>query len=91
MSQEEQDLSTHVSLCHLRYQQLENRLNGVESRLTKMEADISSLKAQMQAGFGDIRLLLEQRNTSKQTQIIAATATIITGILAAFGYWLIRH
>lgn len=91
MSQEETDLSTHVSLCDLRYKQLESRLNGVESRLSKIEADMSALKASTQQGFNEIKLLLEQRNTSKQTQILASAATIIVALIGAIGYILVRH
>jgi len=90
MTQEETDLSTHVSLCHLRYQQLEHRLNGVETRLVKIEADMSALKASTQQGFSEIKLLLEQRNTSKQTQILASAATIIVALIGLLGYILVR-
>lgn len=90
MSQEETDLSTHVSLCHLRYQQLEQRLNGVETRLSKIEADMSAIKASTQEGFSQIKLLLEQRNTSKQTQILASAATVIVALISLLGYVLVR-
>jgi len=90
MSQEETDLATHVSLCDLRYKQLESRLNGVESRLSKIEADMSALKASNQQGFSEIKLLLEQRNTSKQTQILASAATIIVALISLLGYILVR-
>jgi hypothetical protein len=82
----ETTLKGHISLCELRYKALETRLDGVESRLAKMETDVSSLKTQMQSGFNDIKLLLEQRNTSKQTQIIAAAATVIAAMFGAIGY-----
>lgn len=86
----ETSLKGHIQLCELRYQALETRLDGLESRLVKMEGDVSSLKAQVQTGFNDIKLLLEQRNTSKQTQIIAASATIITALLGAIGYIIVK-
>jgi hypothetical protein len=86
----ETTLKGHISLCELRYQALETRLDGMESRLVKLEADVSSLKTQMHTGFNDIKLLLEQRNTQKQTQIIAATATIITALLGAIGYMITK-
>lgn len=90
MSQEQSDLSTHVSLCQLRYQQLEQRLNGVESRLSKIEADMSALKISNAEGFSQIKLLLEQRNTSKQTQVLASAATIIVALISFLGYILVR-
>jgi phage shock protein A len=90
MSVEEKDLETHVALCELRYQALGARLDGLENRLVKLEADVSSLKAQMLSGFNDIKLLLEQRNTQKQTQIIATAATIITALIGLIGYIITR-
>ena len=82
----ETTLKGHISLCELRYQALETRLDGVESRLAKMETDVANLKTQMHTGFNDIKLLLEQRNTQKQTQVIAAAATVITALLGCIGY-----
>ena len=91
MSEEERSLAAHVEICAIRYKGIEEKFDGVERRLDKVEADISAIKTQMQAGFSEIKLLLEQRNTSKQVQIIASAATVIAAILAAFGYWLVKH
>jgi len=90
MSQEEKDLATHVEICAIRYKGIEEKFDGIEKRLTKLEADISNIKASTQQGFSDIKLLLEQRNTNKQTQVIASSAAIIVAILGAIGYWLSR-
>lgn len=91
MSEEERSLATHVEICAIRYKGIQEKFDGVERRLDKVEADISAIKTQMQTGFSEIKLLLEQRNTSKQVQIIASAATVIAAILAAFGYWLVKH
>ena len=90
MSTEEQDLGTHVALCELRYRALETRLDGLETRFIKLEAEVSNLKAQMQTGFTEIKLLLEQRNTHKTNQIVAAAATIITALIALIGYIIVK-
>ena len=90
MSEEERSLAAHVEICAIRYKGIEEKFDGIEKRLTKLEADISNIKASTQQGFSDIKLLLEQRNTNKQTQIIASSATIIVAILGAIGYWLSR-
>jgi len=90
MSEEERSLATHVEICAIRYKGIEEKFDGIEKRLTKLEADISNIKASTQQGFSDIKLLLEQRNTSKQTQVIASSAAIIVAILGAIGYWLSR-
>jgi predicted nucleic acid-binding Zn-ribbon protein len=88
MSQEEQDLATHVSLCHLRYKQLEEKLDAFNDRLTKVETDISAIKSQMSAGFTDIKLLLEKQSNARTIQIIATIGTVVAAALGAFGYFL---
>jgi predicted nucleic acid-binding Zn-ribbon protein len=90
MNQEEQDLSTHVSLCHLRYKQLEEKLDAFNDRLTKVETDISAIKSQMSAGFAEIKLLLERQSNARTIQIIATIGTVVAAALGAFGYFLHR-
>lgn len=82
----ENTLKGHVQLCELRYKALEERLDAVESKLEKLETDVSELKTQTQAGFAEIKLLLERQNSSKQVQMIATFGTIITAILGFVGY-----
>lgn len=82
----ENTLKGHVQLCELRYKQLEERLDNVESRIAKIEATIADLKSQTQAGFSEIKLLLERQNSSKQVQLIATFGTIITAVLGFIGY-----
>jgi predicted nucleic acid-binding Zn-ribbon protein len=86
----ETTLKGHVQLCELRYQALETRLDGLENRLVKLETDVSAIKAQMHAGFNDIKLLLEQRNTSKSNQLIATIGVLGSAALALVGYILTR-
>jgi phage shock protein A len=82
----ETTLKGHISLCELRYKALEERLDNVESKLAKLETDVSELKQETQAGFAEIKLLLERQNSAKQIQMIATFGTIITAILAFVGY-----
>jgi len=90
VSQEENDLATHVSLCHLRYKQLEDKIDAFNARLVKVETEVSSLKREMASGFSDLKLILEKQNSSKTTQVVATFGTIITAILAFVGY-LVTH
>jgi len=87
---ENEDLNLHVSLCEQRYKELERRLDSFDERLTALENNLSVVKTEMARGFGEIKLLLEQRNTQKQTQLIAATATTITALIALIGYIITR-
>lgn len=82
----ETSLKGHIHLCELRYRQLEGRLDNVESKLAKLETDVSELKEQTQQGFSELKIMLEKQNSSKQVQIIATFGTIITAILAFVGY-----
>mgnify|MGYP006266579995 CR=1 FL=1 len=91
MSQEDTDLSTHVSLCHLRYQQLEARLNVMEDRLIKVETTLSTLKSEMVQGFTEIKLLLEQKHNQRQAQIIATVGSVLVAVLGVIGYLLVKH
>lgn len=86
----ENTLKSHVQLCELRYKALEERLDNVENRIAKIEATISDLKSQTQAGFSEIKLLLERQNSSKQVQLIATFGTIITAVLAFVGYLVVK-
>lgn len=82
----ETSLKGHIQLCELRYQALEERLDNVESKLAKLETDVSELKQETQQGFAEIKLLLERQNSAKQIQMIATFGTIITAVLAFVGY-----
>jgi phage shock protein A len=82
----ETSLKGHIQLCELRYKALEERLDNVESKLAKLETDVSELKQETQAGFAEIKLLLERQNSSKQVQVIATFGTIITAVLGFIGY-----
>jgi phage shock protein A len=82
----ETSLKGHIQLCELRYKALEERLDNVESKLQKLEQDVSDLKTQTQAGFTEIKIMLERNHTLRQTQTIATFGTIVTAILAFAGY-----
>jgi chromosome segregation ATPase len=82
----ETTLKGHIQACEIRYLNLDERLNNVEDKITKIEQSVSDLKDQTQAGFSEIKLLLERQNSSKHTQMIATFGTIVTAILGFIGY-----
>lgn len=90
MALETEDLSTHVSLCQLRYQALESKIDAVEERLSKVENEVSALKKQVNEGFTEIKVMLERQNTRKQTQWIATFGTVITALLGLIGYIVVK-
>jgi predicted nucleic acid-binding Zn-ribbon protein len=91
MSQEERDLETHVSLCHLRYEQLQEKINGLEQRLTKVENNLLSLKNEISAGFAGITLKIEKDSNKRSIQIIASASAVVISVIGALGVWLSRH
>ena len=82
----ETSLKGHIQLCELRYQALEERLDNVETRLNKIEEKVSALKEQTQAGFTEIKLLLERNHNRRQTQMIATVGSIVVAVLTMIGY-----
>ncbi len=87
---ENEDLNLHVSLCEQRYKDLEGRIDGLEQRLIKVEDQISALKASTQAGFSDIKLLLEKQNSARTTQMIATIGSIVVAVVGVIGYIITR-
>jgi hypothetical protein len=88
MSQENDDLATHVSLCHLRYEQLQEKIDVLEQRLTKMENNLLSLKNEIQSGFADIALKIEKENNKRSIQLIASAGSIVVAIVGAMAVWM---
>jgi pantothenate kinase len=82
----ETTLEGHVQLCELRYKNLEEKINEVEARLTKVETAVSNLKSEMQTGFAEIKLLLERQSNARTIQIIATAGTVIAAALTLVGY-----
>ena len=82
------DLATHVSLCELRYETLEKRLNNVETRLVKVENSLDSLKTEIQQGFADIKLQIQKDNNRRSIQIIASLGAVVVAIIGAVGVWI---
>lgn len=83
---ENEDLNLHVSLCEQRYQQLEGRLDALEQRLNLLATEIAAVKTQMQQGLHEIRLLIEQQNNARTTQIVATIGAIGVAVIGTLAY-----
>lgn len=90
MVRESEDLATHVSLCELRYKQLEGRMDAVEQRIAALAHEVADIKESMQQGLHEIRLLIEKQNNARTTQMIAATGGVIVAIITLLGYIITR-
>ena len=69
---EKKSLEAHVELCAERYEQLDKRLIGVETRMEKIEGHIV-----------DIKEAIEQSNNGQSKQLIAIGTTIIGVLITA--------
>lgn len=87
---EETDLGTHVSLCHLRYKQLETRMDKIENDLDEVRTEIKELRDDMQSGFADLKHMLVDAKDEKFKIMVGAASTVIVGLLGMLGY-LITH
>jgi hypothetical protein len=69
---EKKSLEAHVELCAERYDQLDKRLIGVETRMEKIEGHIV-----------DIKEAIEQSSNGQSKQLIAIGTTIIGVLITA--------
>ena len=91
MKSENEDLNLHVRLCAERYSNLETRLDGLNTRITKLEDGVSSLKTQITTNFNDIKMSIENNNNKRNTQFIISAGTIVVAIISAIGLYLSKH
>lgn len=91
MSQEEKDLATHVEICAIRYNGIQEKIDGLEKRMSKVENIAVSLKAEIQSGFNDIKLKIEKDSNRRTIQLIATAGSVIVAIVGALGVWLSHH
>lgn len=87
MVKETEDLATHVSLCELRYKELERRLDAVEARLDQLATEVSGVKVQMEKSFSELRLIIERQNNERTTQIIASAGAVLVAIVGVIVYF----
>jgi len=91
MSQEEKDLATHVEICALRYQGIEEKMNALERRLDKVEDTLNTLKTQNEQNFSEIKVLIERQNSQRQTALITTIGSIVVAVVGVIGYLITRH
>jgi chromosome segregation ATPase len=91
LKSENEDLNLHVRLCAERYDNLQARLDGLNTRITKLEDSVSGLKTQLTTNFLDLKLALEASNNKRNTQFIVSAGAIVVSIITALGVYLSRH
>lgn len=90
MSKEQTDLATHVEICAIRYQVMEEKIDGLTQRLDKVEHQINKLGITLQSNFSTIELALEKASNKRDIQIIASLGAVTVAIISVLGYFLSR-
>lgn len=90
MSKEAEDLATHVEICTLRYQGIQDQVDTLKEKIDRVEKDIKDLRADTAKGFSEIKTMLQSAKDEKFKVIVGASSTIIVALLGMMGY-LITH
>jgi predicted nucleic acid-binding Zn-ribbon protein len=88
MSKEAEDLQTHVEICALRYQGIQDQMVRIDERFDKLETEFKDMKASTNKGFAEIKELIEKRSNSNNQSLITAAGTIIVALIGFLGYLL---
>lgn len=90
MTTERDSLEVHVDLCTLRYQQLEDRIQRVESKVNDLNIDLQDFKAEVRKNFDEIKNMISISKDHRFNTFVGTAATIIVALLGTLGY-IITH
>jgi len=90
VSKESEDLATHVEICTLRYQGIQDQVDTLKEKIDRVEKDIKDLRADTTRGFSEIKALLQSARDEKFKVMVGAASTVIVSLLGMLGY-LITH
>lgn len=88
MSKEQEDLATHVEICAIRYQGIQEQFTVIEDRMDRIEQDIREIKATSQRNFDEIKQMISTKMGAGQQALITAAGTIIVALIGFLGYLL---
>ena len=90
MSTEREDLDTHVTICELRYKQLDERLTRVEHKLEEMNQDMVNFKTECRQNFNDIKAMLQHARDEKFKNLVSVAGSIIVALIGGLGYMMMH-
>lgn len=90
VSREEQDLQTHVEICALRYEGIQNQMTKIDERFDKIEAELKELATSTSRNLSEIKTMLSGAKDEKFKTMVTVAGTIIVALLGTMGY-LITH
>ena len=79
---EYEDLNLHVSICHERYQHLNDKLTHVDEQFSKIDRRFDALEERL----GGLEAEYKTGQTTIITALIGATATIIAAFVGIITY-----
>jgi predicted nucleic acid-binding Zn-ribbon protein len=90
VSKEAEDLATHVEICALRYQGIQDQVDTLKEKMDRVERDLKDLRADTAKGFNEIKTMLQSARDEKFKVMVGAASTVIVSLLGMLGY-LITH
>lgn len=90
MTTERDSLEVHVDICQIRYQQLEQRFERVETKVNDLNIDLQDFKAEVRNNFDEVKDMLTAAKDHKFNTTIGAASAIIVALVGTLGY-MITH
>jgi len=86
VSQEKLNLKTHVEMCELRYQQLNDRIQRVENQINQVGTDLRDFKQDIDDGFSELKQAIVNSKDSQFRVMVTTAGTVIVALLGLLGY-----
>lgn len=79
MTRESEDLATHVEICAIRYEAINEKFEAVDATLSRIDS-----------GLTDIKHLIADQQDSKFATMVTTAGTVIVALLGVMGYLIAR-
>jgi hypothetical protein len=79
MSREAEDLATHVEICAVRYQGIQEKFDIVDARLDNIDRMLVEIKD-----------MINRQSDRKFNAVVGSLATVLTAFLGLLGYVLMN-
>jgi hypothetical protein len=79
MSREAEDLATHVEVCAIRYQGIQEKFSVVDARLDNIDRNLQ-----------DIKVILDRRTGAYSTAMITTGGAVIVALISFLGYLIVN-
>lgn len=79
MSRETEDLATHVEICAIRYEAINERFEAVDATLSRIDTTLT-----------DIKTMINNQRDAKFTTMVTTAGTVIVALLGVMGYLIVQ-